>query len=341
MNRDLHQSKNPQLRIEDALSQGTLVIDVRAPKEFAQGHVPGAVNLPLLEDDERHLIGLIYKQQGPQAAIAQGYEVFEPKRLALLERLQALPQNQPWAVYCARGGMRSQVMTGFLNHSGFAAQQVQGGYKAYRRYCLDRFEEVDLSNLVVLHGQTGVGKTRVIVRLENALDLEGYAQHRGSMFGGIGLEPNSQKQFEALLVQGLNGAEPSRPLFVEGESRKIGPVDLPQRLYQTMMKSRCLLLTAPLELRAQRITEEYVTDQPEQRPRIREVITRLYPSLGHHRVAELLALFDQGDYEACFAAILSEYYDPKYNHSLQHFSCEEQVEVLDTAQAAAWLNRWG
>ncbi|MDT8446152.1 MAG: tRNA 2-selenouridine(34) synthase MnmH [bacterium] len=341
MTRDLHQQKNPRLAIEETLASQALVIDVRSPKEFESGHVPGAVNIPLLDDQERHLIGILYKQSGPQAAVDQGYQYFEPKQVQLLGQLQALPKDRPWAVLCARGGMRSQVMAGFIRHSGFEARQVTGGYKAYRSYCLERFAQFDFSQLVVLHGQTGVGKTLVIHHLDNALDLEGYANHRGSMFGGVGLVPHSQKQFEGLLEAQLRAADWGRPVFVEGESRKIGPVSVPSELFAAMQGARCLLLKAPLALRAQRIIAEYIEQQAPHRARIRELISRLYPDLGHARVAELLQWFDAEDFQPCFEAILAEYYDPKYNHSLKHYSFEAELDVLEIESASKLLNQWG
>ena len=341
MRKDLHQNQNPQISIGSALEEvHPLVIDVRSPKEYEEGRVPGSVNLPLLDDLERHLIGILYKQTGPEEAIRKGYEVFEPKQELWAQQLAQLPKDRPWAVICARGGMRSQVATNFIRQQGYQARQVQGGYKAYRNYCLEQFAAQGYPNLTVIQGQTGVGKTEVIRGLTNSLDLEGMANHRGSMFGAVGLTPRSQKNFEGLLLERLRQVDWSRPVFVEGESRKIGPVSIPTPLFAAMAQAPTILLTAPLEARAARITQEYVLGFPDRLGEVRTLVGKLFPDLGHKRVAELLELFDQKQYQQCFEAVLAQYYDVKYNHSLERMTFVARLENRETEATVRALEGW-
>ena len=342
MGRNLHKNQTEQLSIDDAIERvNPFIIDVRAPMEYAAGNIPGSVNLPLLDDQERHLIGILYKQDGPEAAVDQGYKYLEPKENELARALDSFPTDRPWAVLCARGGMRSRVMTSFINHLGSPAVQLTGGYKAYRTFCLNQFETQSYPNLVVLHGQTGVGKTLVIQRLTNSLDLEGIANHRGSMFGGVGLKPRSQKNFEGLLTKRLRELDWGKPVFVEGESRKIGQVSIPPALFTAMGDARNVLLEAPLALRSERTRVEYIDQQPECADQIRELVSRLYLDLGHARVGQLLEWFDSAQYDRCFGAILSEYYDLKYNHTLKKLKFESVLDtsnVTQTVQALESLN---
>jgi len=340
MKQDLHKHQVQQLPISEALSDQILIIDVRAPVEFNGGHIPGSVNLPLLDDHERHLIGTIYKKEGSSEAISKGYEMFGPKQRELEAQLLALSGKQPWAILCARGGMRSRIMTQFVNRLGYQAAQVIGGYKQYRNYCLERIEEVDFKNLVVLQGKTGVGKTLVLKKLPQFIDLEGMANHRGSLFGGVGLEPRSQKNFEGLLVDQLDRLDYSQPIFIEGESRKIGPVTVPPRLYREMKASKTLLLQAPLPVRTGRIVEEYILGFPDLVERVRDGVTQLKPALGQKVLSQLLEKFDQGDYDGCFEVVLVDYYDKKYQHSLDQLEFLGTFDTSDLDEVAQQITSW-
>jgi len=340
MKQDLHSHEVPQLIINEALTSQYLIIDVRAPVEFAAGHIPGSVNVPLLDDHERHLIGTIYKKEGSSEAIAKGYEFFAPKQKELEDRLESLSGKQPWAITCARGGMRSRIMTQFVIRAGYSASQVIGGYKQYRNYCLNRISEINFSTLIVLQGKTGVGKTLVLTQLDQIIDLEGMANHRGSLFGGVGLTPRSQKNFEGLLVQRLDQLDYSRPIFIEGESRKIGPVTVPNELYVAMKASKTLLLDAPLEVRTSRIIDEYIHGFPHLIDRVRDGVIQLLPAFGQRRLDLLLDKFDKGDYAGCFNVVLEEYYDTKYQHSLNKLEFLGNFDTSDVADAAQKITQW-
>ncbi len=204
MKKNLHNRENPQTTIEQTWqSVNTEYIDVRSPKEFESGHIPGAVSIPLLENKERESIGILYKNFGQQKAIERGYEYLDGKLDDFNKQFKELPHDKLLVVYCARGGMRSQVITSLCNHLSFDARQLTGGYKAFRNWNLAELNKIEFQCPVVLHGKTGVGKTLVLNRIDNSLDLEGLADHRGSLFGGIGKSPVTQKTFEANLLTRL------------------------------------------------------------------------------------------------------------------------------------------
>ncbi len=172
----------------------------------------------------------------------------------------------------------------------------------------------------------------------NSIDLEGLAQHRGSLFGGIGKEPATQKNFEARLLTGIDSLDHSQPIFVEGESRKIGDLLVPPKIFESMKNGRMVLLEASLETRVARTVEEYVTNQPENRSEIRAVIGLLEKDLGKKNVKRLQDEFDEGEYEKCFEYILLNYYDKKYAHSMKNLVVEDTISSENIAQAVHQLN---
>lgn len=334
MKKDLHRQPSLQKTIDEVWnSQHTMIVDVRSPAEFEAGSIPGAENIPLLDDLERSLVGVLYKNYGQQSALEKGYEIFEPKTDGYLSCFKHLPAGREIAVFCARGGMRSQVVVSFLRANGFPAVQLSGGYKAFRAWTLKHFDQFRIRHPVILHGKTGVGKTLVLDRLPNTLDLEELAQHRGSLFGGIGKAPVAQKVFDAALLQRLTELDHTRAVFIEGESRKIGRINLPAALFKQMKSGRMVLLEASIETRARRTVEAYIQSQPAAIGEIRHTITRLEKDLGKKAVRRLLAEFDAGNYQSCFETILTEYYDRKYGFSMKQMTFELTVssENLDAA----------
>ena len=250
-----------------------------------------------------------------------------------------LKKQEPLILSCARGGMRSQVMTNLFRNLGIDATQLEGGYKGYRSWVLDYLEKLQIPNLVVLQGKTGVAKTQVIHLLPNAIDLEGLAHHRGSLFGGIGLKPTNQKDFEAQLVEAIRNLDLSKPVFIEGESKKIGPVNVPASLYKIMNAAPIAFLSSPLSVRVARIRQEYITEQPENRPRLREMVASLKEFFGKAGVASLLRDFDQENYEPLLERILVEYYDPKYSHCLKGADFAQTIDTSDLSQATSEIQK--
>lgn len=334
MKRDLHKSTNPQATIDEAwnLVEGSIV-DVRSPDEFGSGHMPKAINIPLLENNERKTVGILYKQFGRDKAIDQGYEIAGSKLSYLSEQYETLRNDQEIIVYCARGGMRSQVVTAFLRHLGFPARQMTGGYKGFRNWNLQQLNQFKLNHPIVLHGQTGVGKTLVLEQLPNSLDLEKIAAHRGSIIGALGKKPVTQKTFEAELLNNLLQLDNSKAIFIEGESRKIGNVSIPNPIFLQMRAAKALLLEASMKKRVERTIDEYVTRQPDHKHVVRETIYQLTNDLGKQPVARLIDLFDAENYAECFEYILINYYDRKYSHSMKKFNFVQRISTENLDQA--------
>lgn len=242
------------------LPAGMLIADVRTPAEFAQGHIPGAVNLPLFSNEERILVGTTYKQQGREAAILLGFELTGPKWAGYIRQALAFAPEKKVALHCWRGGMRSAAMAWALDLYGFEVYSICGGYKSFRRWALRQFESP--CQLSVIGGMTGSGKTRVLERLrqsgEQTIDLEDLAQHRGSTYGSLNrlIQP-TQEQFENDLAFQLYGFDSQRPVWIEDESQNIGSRILPKPFWTQLRNAPLFDLQVPLEDRVAALLEEY------------------------------------------------------------------------------------
>ena len=328
------------IELEKALEQrrnGALIIDVRTPAEFAESTIPGAVNVPIFSDEERVRVGTLFKQQGKRDARKLGVELVAPKIPMLMEQVEGFRSGHPGPVivFCWRGGMRSLAMTSFMNLAGIPARQLLGGHKGFRRKVLDYFEQQQWPPVFVLRGLTGVGKTRILNHLQQmdypVIDLEGLANHRGSAFGALGLEPQpSQKQFEALLWDRLEQLRHRPYLVAEGESLHIGRVMVPKLFHQAMQTQTSLWITASLDVRTQIILEDYpALDQL--RDQFKRPINALKERLGGKVVAEFLELLNSGQWDKLVRELMVRYYDPLYMHTLP----EQRVEIeLETIAAA-------
>lgn len=323
---------NQPITLERALQQqrqGALLIDVRTPDEFAEATIPGAMNVPIFSNEERARVGTVYKQQGKRDARRLGVELVSPRIPDLIGQVEAARKggSGPVIVFCWRGGMRSLAITSFLNLAGIPAQQLIGGHKAFRRMVVDYFETQQWAPIYVLRGLTGVGKTRVLHALQKrdypVVDLEGLANHRGSAFGALGLEPQpSQKMFEALLWDCLDRLKGGGYLLTEGESLHIGRLLVPKTFHQAMQVQKSIWLTASLDTRAQIILEEYpALDQL--RDQFIRPLTSLKERLGKKVLAELTELLETGQWEPLVRELMVRYYDPLYLHTLP----EQRVEI--------------
>jgi tRNA 2-selenouridine synthase len=316
------------------------VIDCRSPSEYAEDHVPGAISAPVLDDAERATVGTLYKQVSPFEAKRLGASLVAKNVARHVETLFAGKQRG-WRplVYCWRGGKRSGAMAHILREIGWDAQTLEGGYRNYRRWVVAQLESIpETLEFRVIHGPTGSGKSRLLAALREAgaqvLDLEQLAAHRGSVLGNLPGRPQpSQKWFESQLLAALSALDPRRPVFVEGESKKIGQVQVPEALIARMRASACLRLEAPLEVRVTLLLDEY-RHFLEERSLLEAQLDCLTALHGREEIAAWKALAAQGAWRDFVARLLMQHYDPAYNRSsLKNFSRLPEAEVLRISSA--------
>jgi tRNA 2-selenouridine synthase len=297
------------------------VIDVRSPAEFAEDHAPGAVNLPVLDDEERARVGYIYVQQSPFLARKVGGALVAHNIARHLEgALADMGKDFKPLVYCWRGGQRSNAMALVLAQVGWRSMVLAGGYKTWRRQVQARLYEQELGlRLVLLDGGTGTGKTAVLQRLAAAgmqtLDLEALAAHRGSLFGALPDRPQPhQKGFETALFMALRKLDPSRPVVVEAESSRIGQLMTPPALWSAMATAPRIELSAPRAERARYLATAY-DEITADREALKTTLARLPDRIGRARLAELAGMVDAGDFETFAEALMEAHYDIAYARS--------------------------
>jgi len=294
------------------------IIDVRTPAEFAEDHIPGAINCPVLSDEERITVGTLYKQASPFEARKIGAALVA-KNIAhhLQTRFHDRPKSWRPLIYCWRGGQRSGAMSIIFAQVGWAAHKLEGGYKTYRRDVLEKLEALPQSfTFRVICGPTGSGKSRLLDALvasgQQVLDLETLAKHRGSVLGRLPGQPQpAQKWFDSALLQALQRLDPARPVYVEAESSKIGTITLPAALVAAMHASECLLLETPLEIRVAGLLEDYhhYPDNPETLIAHLQSLHRFH---GAKQLEHWSTLIRAGDFAALVAELLALHYDPSY-----------------------------
>jgi tRNA 2-selenouridine synthase len=319
------------------VASGRPVVDVRSPGEFAAGHVTGAISIPLFADDERAIVGTIYKQHGKKDAIEKGLEIVGPKMAALAKRAEDVAVDGQLGVYCWRGGMRSNRMAWLFEQVGLNCTVLEGGYKAYRHTILNGFTE--LKNLVVIDGPTGSGKTEILHALQEAgeqiLDLEGLANHKGSAFGNIGLpdQPSSQ-QFQNDLFHALQKLNPEKRIWIEREGMTIGRVYLPQPLWTNMITAKCVAIDVPMELRIQRLVADYGTAP---KLELEAAISKLQQRLGGQHMNAALEFLAE-DRLAEVAELLLKYYDKQYSYSKEKYLDWKPLTTIDLPTAGSAEN---
>jgi len=303
-----------ELSIEDFLSrrQDLCLLDVRTPAEYEQGHIPGAVNFPLFSNEERAEVGTLYKQQSPQAALKRGLELVGPKLAGFVEKAGRLAADKPLALHCWRGGKRSSSMAWLLEMAGMEVFVIRGGYKAYRQKVMTALEK-PVWPFVVLSGKTGSGKTLILQELKalgaQVVDLEGLACHRGSAFGALGMPPQpTTEQFANLLYEELSKMDPSRPVWLENESRSIGRVFLPDGFWRAMLSSLKCSIERPLEWRIRQLLRDYAGFSKEE---LQAAFLKIAKRLGGLRLKEALQAIEEGDLELA-ARLALAYYDKAY-----------------------------
>ncbi|MEZ5685293.1 MAG: tRNA 2-selenouridine(34) synthase MnmH [Paracoccaceae bacterium] len=292
------------------------IIDVRAPSEFAEDHIPGAVSLPVLSDEERARVGTIYKQVSPFDARKIGAALVSRNAAAHLEGpLADRPGGWRPLVYCWRGGQRSGSFTTILRQIGWRAEILEGGYKSWRRLVVEAlYDRAFPARAVVLDGNTGSAKTEILKQAAalgaQVLDLEGLANHRGSLFGAVGPQPG-QRAFEGRLALAIAGLDPARPVLIEAESAKVGECRVPPAVWRAICAAPRLEIVAPLAERASYLTRAYadLLGDPE---RIVSILARLAPMHAAKRIAAWQAAARAGEFAALAEALMAEHYDPRY-----------------------------
>ena len=324
------------------------LLDVRAPVEFNAGTFPESTNIPLLTDEERHLVGIRYKTQGQDAAIALGYQlVDEHQKQQRISQWAEFFQTHPnGMLYCFRGGLRSRLTQRMLmDEAGVTVPRIVGGYKAMRRFLLDRLEmDAAQAKLIILGGRTGTGKTVVLNQCERFVDLEGIANHKGSAFGQeLEAQPPQISIDNEIAIQLMRNqvARPDAPIMLEDEGSKIGARRVPLPLWEAMQKAPLVILHTPVEERIDQVFEDYITSRYQKlirmfgrelaedtlRTNILQSLDAIKKRLGHTRHKELSALaltglshyFESGDrigIESLIEQLLVSYYDPMYDYQI-------------------------
>ncbi len=320
------------------------IIDVRSPAEYAEDHIPGAINCPVLDDAERVRVGTLYKQS-PFEAKKIGAALVSRNIARHIESLW-LDKLRSWhpLIYCWRGGQRSGAMTHVLRQIGFAAERLDGGYKSYRHHVLQQLQVLPAKfSFRVLCGLTGSGKSLLLAALQQAgaqvLDLEDIARHRGSVLGDMPNEPQpAQKGFDSQVLARLESFDPSVPVFVESESKKIGLLRVPDSLIEAMWASPCLRLECATAIRVALLRNEYAHFLHDP-ALLRQQLDRLRGMYSNELLAHWHALCEAQAWDEFIAELLQRHYDPAYNKSIySHYPGYDQADrlILDSLKADAF-----
>ena len=312
------------------------LIDVRSEREFADDHLPGAINRPVLHDAERAEIGTLYKQVSPFNARRRGAVLVARNIATIVEtQLEAKPRDWKPLVYCWRGGQRSAALTHVLARIGWHPLQLEGGYQAYRRQVVQDLLELPARlELRIICGTTGSGKSRLLQHLAQVgaqvLDLERLANHRGSVLGAMpSLAQPSQKQFESRIWWALRELRANAPVFVESESRKVGDLRVPDALITAMRAAPCTRLELPIAERVKLLRDEYVHFERDP-AQLAIQLDCLVPRHGSERVGEWKALAAAGKWDEMVERLLQEHYDPAYLRSIgRNFAQVGAARVLE------------
>jgi len=297
-------------------------IDVRSPAEFDIDHLPGAVNLPVLSDDERKVVGTLHSQESAFAARKLGAALVARNIGRILEtHCAAKPRDWAPVVYCWRGGKRSASLAHVLTEIGWKAMQLDGGYRTWRRHVVASLATAPARlRYVVVCGLTGSGKSRLLAALRDegaqVLDLEQLARHRGSLLGDLPRDPQpSQKAFDTGLLAALQSFDPARPVYVESESRKIGVIQVPDALLDVMRSAACVRMETPKHLRVALLKDEYIHFIADPAS-LADKLQPLVPVHGRKVIERWIAAAAAGDFETLVDELLDLHYDPTYGRSI-------------------------
>ena len=311
------------------------LIDVRSPSEYYKGHMPNSINIPLFDNNERSIIGTIYKKKGREIAVIEGLKIFEKKLKLLLDTLfmnidshKIISENNneiSIRIYCSRGGMRSQSIAWLLEKYKYNTITLKGGYKTYRRWILDSFTKK--WNFLIIGGKTGTGKTRLLTLLEKykyqTIDLEGFACHRGSTFGSLGMnEQPSNEQFENKIAEKLNSFKAINNIFIEAESANIGKCKIPHEFFNQMNTSRRIEILRSEENRLDELIDTYSVFNKEE---LKESVLRIKKRLGPQRTKIAIDSIEKERWDLVCRSVL-DYYDRCYEYEKVG---KENITLLD------------
>lgn len=318
-------------------------VDVRSPKEFQLSTIPNAVNIPVLDNEAREKVGTLYVEGQVEEAKRYGVEWVSNQLPEMYSRYQELLKDyDEIAIFCSRGGMRSNSIFSLLKALALPVSRLCGGYKAYRRYINEHLDgQLEKANFITLYGLSGSGKTEILYELsdkgEKVLDLEGCANHRGSLLGSVGLsEPHSQKMFESLLFEISRDWKEGEVVFTEGESKRIGKVVMPVSLVSTIQKGKKVTIEAPIEMRVAQIHKDYMKGN--NLDELIDSLESLKAYMNDEKIIEFQRQVREGDVDSVIESLLLSYYDPRYNH---HQSKRDYTFVNhDPKKAAEMILQW-
>jgi tRNA 2-selenouridine synthase len=324
-------------------TQNRVLLDVRSPGEWTQGHIPGSHSFPLFSDAERAKVGTLYKQLGKETAFEHGLRIVGPKMEGFVKQAKVLAPDRRLAVHCWRGGQRSGSMAWLLRQAGFDVCTLAGGYKAYRNFVQQSWPSF-LLRLLVVGGRTGCGKTKILHALRDAgeqiIDLEALAHHKGSAFGFIGEAPQpTVEQFENDLHNTLRSLDPARRVWIENESRSIGRVYIPEEFWKKMKAATLLNIEIPHSARIQNLLADYTaTDRAD----LAAAFEKIASKLGGLQFKAAQEALNAGDFTSA-AQIALAYYDKTYQHALENNPSPDirllRFEHGEPAEIAAALRR--
>jgi tRNA 2-selenouridine synthase len=322
-----------------------ILVDVRSPGEYYECNIPGSINIPLFTDYEREIIGTVYVKESVQKAKELGIQFASKKLLDIFKKFNDLKdQYKIIVVYCARGGMRSDSICSILNSLGLNVWRLRGGYKGYRQTVNEELPKLNNEiKYIVLNGNTGVGKTKILRELENKgidiLDLEEAANHRGSFLGGIGLSKvRSQKQFEGLIYEKLRKRK-TNIVFIEGESKRIGSILIPEYIFDNMSKGNHILINASLNIRIKNIVDEYIMGE---NPKIEliDCLHKLRSYMSNSKVDQLIEMLNEEKYNEVAKRLMIDYYDPLYEHSQIGYAYDLTINADNISDASDGIIEW-
>ncbi len=304
-----------------------ILIDVRSPSEYKNFSIPGSINIPFFNDEERAEIGTLYKQTSVEAAKVRGLEIISAKLPEFVQQFKEISGHK--TVYCWRGGMRSRTTATLLSLMDVHVSRLEGGIREYRRWVLTQLEQTEAPfKAYVLNGLTGTGKTRILKTLEKqgypVIDLEGLANHKGSIFGHIGVEPHNQKVFDSLFVQQFRELEKAPFVLFEAESARIGKVVIPQWVTELKAQSVQFIIEMPIEERIKEIIEDYrpLEHQAECIAAFQRIKTRMPLDISKQIEVDL----ETREFSSAVRLLLEYYYDSRYRHTgLQYPDHQKKV----------------